>query len=359
MKLICAPMATLSHEAFRCILEYFGGCDEYYTEMINAGSLLTRGPFEKYYLLSGPVPQKIVWQLTGKKTEQLAAAAAVVAEQGGAGVDLNMGCSAPEIYRSGAGIAWMCKPVAETRAMVAAVRNSLDRVAGNNVSALRLSVKLRLGDENFTEKSFFDFCDMLVDEGVTRLTLHPRTRKEKYRSPPRWEYVRKLSEHFAGKNISVILNGNVTDSVSAAAALSVCPNVDGIMIGRAAVKKPWIFAEIREETGLKSDSGNTISAGPDGIRNNIFIVRNGNGEKQIDLLQIALSYIDFVQQYQPEEFWKTRLQRFFMYYCTNFSFAHYAQTQMLNAPDIESSVQRITDYFRKVPEDRYLTASFM
>ena len=50
MKLICAPMATLSHPAFRVIIEKFGGCDEYYTEMINAPSLLNGGQFEKYYI---------------------------------------------------------------------------------------------------------------------------------------------------------------------------------------------------------------------------------------------------------------------------------------------------------------------
>ena len=47
MKLICGPMATISHPAFRILVEKFGGCDEYFTEMINAGTLLTGGPFEK------------------------------------------------------------------------------------------------------------------------------------------------------------------------------------------------------------------------------------------------------------------------------------------------------------------------
>lgn len=51
-------MATLSHEAFRISVEEFGGCDEYFTEMINASSLLNMGPFEKYYLMNGPCPEK-------------------------------------------------------------------------------------------------------------------------------------------------------------------------------------------------------------------------------------------------------------------------------------------------------------
>ena len=125
MKLICAPMATLSHEAFRLAIEKFGGCDEYFTEMINAPSLLNRGPFEKYYLLNGPVPEKIVWQLTGNKADSISKASAVVAELGGIGVDINMGCSAPQIYKTGAGIAWMLKPIAETEELIKSDRKSV------------------------------------------------------------------------------------------------------------------------------------------------------------------------------------------------------------------------------------------
>ena len=77
MKLICAPMATLCHPAFRIMIEKFGGCDEYYTEMINAPSLLNNGQFEKYYTDPAPVPEKIVWQLTGKAASPLIDAAAL------------------------------------------------------------------------------------------------------------------------------------------------------------------------------------------------------------------------------------------------------------------------------------------
>ena len=128
-RLISGPMATLSHEAFRRCVERFGGCDEYFTEMINAPSLLNMGPFEKYYLMNGPCPEKIVWQLTGSRVESLAGAAVVVAGLGGIGVDINMGCSAPQIYKTGAGIAWMTKPLQETRNAVRGVKEALSPFA--------------------------------------------------------------------------------------------------------------------------------------------------------------------------------------------------------------------------------------
>ena len=80
MKLICGPMATISHPAFRILVEKFGGCDEYFTEMINAGTLLTNGPFEKYYIDPAPVPSKVVWQLTGRDNRHMEEAARMLVE---------------------------------------------------------------------------------------------------------------------------------------------------------------------------------------------------------------------------------------------------------------------------------------
>ena len=126
MKLICAPMATLSHPAFRILIEKFGGCDEYYTEMINAPSLLNGGQFEKYYIDPAPVPNKIVWQLTGKTSDSIIKVSSILANTECIGIDLNMGCCAPDIVNSGAGIAWMLKPIKETQELVSGVKKVLD-----------------------------------------------------------------------------------------------------------------------------------------------------------------------------------------------------------------------------------------
>lgn len=316
-------MATISHPAFRILVEHFGGCDEYFTEMINAGSLLNFGPFEKFYIDSTPCPEKIVWQLTGTDEERMKEAAVRLAELPGIGVDINMGCSAPDIYKTGAGIGWMLKDRSETENMVKAVRSVIP-------SGRRLSVKLRLGDENFTEDDFFSFCDMLVNCGVELLTLHPRTKKEKLARPPRYQFCQKLAERYkagaqGSRTIPVYLNGNVKDKASFDYATASCPDCAGVMISRAAVTKPWIFKEVLQ-----------------GYHNNI------------NMEEICFSYVDLIEKYQPKEFWKTRLQRFFTYFCMNFSFAHYAQTQFINAADKgnEELRQAIKDFFEKCPEER-------
>ena len=333
MKLISAPMATLSHEAFRRLIEHFGGCDEYYTEMINAASLLTMGPFERFYIISECVPEKTVWQLTGNKAEPMIKAAGVLSKLEGAGIDLNMGCSAPQIANTGAGIAWMEKPIAETAALVRSVRTEMDSAAADSgLPRKRLSVKMRLGGEDWSEKSLLAFSKMLVDEGVELIALHPRSKKEKYRAKPRYEMAELLCQNLS---IPIYLNGDIADSSSAHFALSKAPSVAGLMIARAATQKPWIFVEIKSALSGKSSA-----------------------ETKIDLYQTALDFISDVEKYQPPEFHKTRLQRFFSYYCHNFSFWHYAQTKLLNAPTTNAVREELADYFRQQPSDRFISVRF-
>ncbi|MCF0241013.1 MAG: tRNA-dihydrouridine synthase family protein [Treponema sp.] len=322
MKFVSGPMATVSHRAFRNLIEKFGYCDEYFNEMINAGSLLTNNAFEKFYVDYLPSPQKLVWQLTGFNADKMTEAAAVLCSLPGLGLDLNMGCSAPEIVKSGAGISWMIKPIEETRQMVKSVRAVLNDENKKGVnSPKRFSVKLRLGDEDFTDEKFYNFTDMLVSEGVELLTLHPRTRKEKLVRPPRYHYAEDLKKRY-GNKIKVYLNGNIKDKLSYENAIKNCPSVDGVMISRAAIQKPWIFKELKGFTS------------------------------ELDFEETALSFIDDVLKYQPEEFWKTRLQRFFTYYAMNFKFSHYAQTLWLNAENPDDLKKRIRLFFEKCPEEK-------
>lgn len=342
MKFICGPMATISHPAFRILIEKFGGCDEYFTEMINAGSLLNDGPFEKYYVNPAPVPGKVVWQLTGTDRARMAEAAKRLVELPGIGLDVNMGCSAPDIYKTGAGIGWMLRPLEETREMVRSVGEVISSYNKSHPELKesgmerRFSVKLRLGDEDFTEEGLFAFCDMLVENGVKLLTLHPRTKKEKLARPARYFYCQNLAERYKKEGVSLYLNGNIKDSASASYAAGLCPDCSGIMISRAAVQKPWIFRELKKSFGGEGEYESGCES-----------------ELTVDMKQLCLDYIKDVEVYQPPEFWKTRLQRFFTYFAMNFTFGHYAQTQFINASDNQDLIERIEDFFAKCPEERF------
>lgn len=329
MKLILAPMATLTHAALRSTIAQFGGCDEYYTEMIQAGTLLTGGPFEKYYLFTAPEPEKIVWQITGGKIPAMVEAAKMLSQMDGIGVDINMGCCAPDIVRAGAGIAWMLKERQETEELVEQV-GAVVRGAGK-----RFSVKLRLGDEDFTTEGFFSFVDMLAQRGVQQVALHPRTKKEKYRRPPRLHYVGQLVKYIEEKGyaIQVVLNGGVSDGASAKKAQEQGSGISGIMIGRAAAQKPWVFKQIADYRA----TGQQVSS----------------GAFTVDLLETARNFIEQLQHFQPQEFYKTRLQRFFAFYSDNVQFAHHLRTRLLNHPTPEGCLQQLEEYFAAAPHERF------
>lgn len=319
-------MATITHAAFRFIVEQFGGVDEYYSEMINAGTFLTNGPFEKYYVIEEPAPRKMVWQITGHKTEHIIQAAEKISELQGIGIDINMGCSAPEIVKSGAGAAWLSKDIEDVRTLISGVK----AIVKNATTPKRLSVKMRLGLNDFSENNFFSFTDMLVKEGVTQITLHGRTGKDSYRVLPRWDIVEKLALRYKNENVSVILNGDVKDVASLENALRTAPNIKGVMIGRESVNRPWIFKALKNK--LKGEGFHF----------------------SVDREKLALDFVSLLKEYQPVEFFKTRMQRFFSYYCSGFSFAHYFRTKMLNARTPEEACFEIADYFKRQESDRMI-----
>ena len=332
MKLLLSPMATLSHEALRNLIFRFGGCDEYYCEMIHATSLVSGGKFEEYYIRTQPEPDKMVWQLTDYREEALKEASKIVSELGGIGIDINMGCPAPDIYRTGAGCAWMSKPLQEVASMLSKVKSVLD---SSTTSCKRLSCKIRLGEENFTIEKLFAYCDMLVSEGVTQITLHPRTRKEKYTRKARWEYVNQLCEYLKSKysslNLQIIGNGSIFSVEDAISSIKKAPNIDGIMLGRSAIQKPWLFKQI--SSALSNEEFKT----------------------EIDLFELAIDFMKDIENCQPQEFWKTRKQRFFIYFCDNFQFGNYLKSQLINNDGFEIQKNILQEYFEKMPSERFLT----
>jgi len=329
-------MATLSHEALRLLINRYGDPDEYFSEMIHAPSFVGGGKYESWYIRSAPASERMVWQLTGSSADSMIRAAEMLLSLGGIGLDLNMGCSAPDIARSGAGIAWMSKSHTEVSDLVAGVRRVIDSTPSRNHA--RLGVKLRLGEaEDYAR--LLDFCRHLADLGVELITLHPRVRKDKYSRPARREYVARLARDLA---IPVYGNGDIATVDDALSYAREVPCA-GLMIGRAAVRTPWIFSDIRRAEGLGSGEGSNSGDGA------------GSGERtRIDHLEVAEFFLENLARSQPEDFQISRAHRFFYYYCDNFSFAHHIKMKIQNAITVAEIPALLAAYFIQVPDDRFL-----
>ena len=351
MKLILAPLANISHSGLRMLIHTFGDPDEYFTEMIHAPSLLAGGRFEQWYLRANPVPEKLVWQLTSPKAEAFAQAIPVVLQHGGIGIDLNMGCSAPPIVRTGAGVAWMLKPLNTTAEAVRSVKQALEGYAAAQGRSFRLSVKLRLGAAA-DYAYLLRFCTMLIDEGVQLITIHPRLQRQSYARPALHEYTAALAKDLP---IPVYGNGDINSAEKLQTAAQRYPCA-GWMIGRTAVQMPWIFEAIRRKHAVESGSGIDHAADTDEART-ADTVSDGAPDfapYRIDLEQTAVSFLQYLETEQPPAFFLTRAQRFFQFYCDNFSFAHYCRTQVLRARSREEMERVLHTYFEQLPDDKLI-----
>ncbi|MGP1577675.1 MAG: tRNA-dihydrouridine synthase family protein [Treponema sp.] len=351
MKFVLAPMANLTHSALRILIHLFADPDEYFSEMIHAPSLLAGGHFEEWYLRTAPAPEKLVWQLTSHKTEALIQAVPLVLAHGGIGIDLNMGCCAPPIVRSGAGFAWMLKPLAETADMVHRVKAAITTYEQqhNRGHAIRLSVKLRLGQ---TEDYPFllNFCRMLIDNGVELVTIHPRLQRQSYGRPALHEYTARLAQDSA---IPVYGNGDV-DSYKKWEILQSRYPCSGWMIGRAAVQKPWIFYQLRTHAHPVQKEPVPNPAAVEDMCAYTQEFPLITPDHTIDMLNTAYVFLKLLETEQPPAFHRTRAQRFFHFFSENFSFAHYCKTKLLHAENFTAIQEILQTYFTEVPDDRFI-----
>jgi tRNA-dihydrouridine synthase len=321
---LLAPMAEISHRALRELIEGFGGCDEYFTEMISAPALLAAGPYEKWYIDNGPCPEKLVYQLVGSDSAQISRAAALLDPLDCRGIDLNMGCCAPLIRKTGGGITWMAS-VDRAGELVREVRKAVKR---------RLSVKLRIGfTENFNY--LVDFCRRLESEGVELITLHPRTAKEKLKRLARWELVGALRQELG---IPVAGNGDISDAESLIKrANGPC---DAVMVGRTAIRQPWIFAETRSvqtQNLLDADIPNSPVPIP---YSPLPTPYSPLPTPHSLLLDTGLRFIELLSRWQPPEFHISRARRFFGYFCDNLKWGNYLKN-LLNREETLSGMEQV------------------
>ena len=347
MKFVLAPMANLTHSALRLLIHYFGDPDEYFTEMIHAPSLIAGGHFEEWYLRTAPEPEKLVWQLTSQRTDALEQAVPLVLAQGGIGIDLNMGCCAPPIVRSGAGFAWMLKPLAETADMVRTVKSAITayQQQHNLGKPIRLSVKLRLGQTD-CYSFLLNFCRMLIGEGVELITIHPRLQRQSYGRPALHEYTARLAQDIA---IPVYGNGDI-DSYKKWETLHNRYPCSGWMIGRAAVQKPWIFHQLQYGAALEQKKPLPDLVHKEYTQAFPLITAEGS----VDILHTAYFFLKLLETEQPAAFHRTRAQRFFQFFAENLSFAHYCKTKLLHAESFTAIKEILQTYFEEVPEDRFI-----
>lgn len=232
-RLFLAPMEGLGDRCFRQSMAYIGGFDEACTEFLRVPKNAYVPSLAKRYHSQEMQPFPMAAQIMGEDPELMAAMTQELANRGAPRIDLNCGCPSNTVTGRGAGSSLLKDPEhlhRITRAMVEAVD-------------IPVTAKLRSG---FNDTSLFRENLLAAQEsGISFLTLHPRTRAEQYGPPARWDLLAEAKEIL---RIPLVGNGDI---LCAEDALKMRKETgcDAFMVGRGAVRNPWIFHEIRRAFG--------------------------------------------------------------------------------------------------------------
>lgn len=229
--LFLAPMEDITDPSFRMICKMYGA-DFMYTEFVSSDGLVRDGEKSVRKLDIYDSERPIGIQLYGHLTGSMVEAALIAEEAGPELIDINFGCPVKKIANRGAGAGMLRNiplMIEMTEAIVKAVK-------------LPVTVKTRLGwdDEN---RNIVEIAERLQDAGIRALTIHGRTRAQLYKGEADWTLIGAVKNN-QRMNIPVIGNGDIDGPLRAREMFNRY-GVDGIMIGRATVGRPWIFREIR------------------------------------------------------------------------------------------------------------------
>lgn len=227
-----APMQDVTTLPFMRLLGKYGVPDLLFTEYFRVHGHSTLETHIVDSICQHDTGRPVFAQLIGESLPDLERTVEAIeqAELPVAGIDLNMGCPAPKVYKKNVGGGLLREPA------------KVDEVLGCLRAAVkgRFTVKMRIGFDS--DEHFEAILDLIEKHKVDLLSLHARTVKEAYRSEVHYEYIKRAAERVP---CPVLANGNVT-SVNKGQWVLDTTGSDGLMVGRSCIRNPWIFRQLRE-----------------------------------------------------------------------------------------------------------------
>jgi nifR3 family TIM-barrel protein len=235
-------MENVTDPSFRAVCKKYGA-DMVYTEFVSSDELIKNGrkALKKLDIYENERPIGI--QIYGHDLANMVAAVQLVEQAQPDLIDINFGCPAKKIAARGAGSGMLANVPLMVQITEAIVKST----------KLPVTVKTRIGYDECT-KNIVEVAEQLQDVGIQALTIHGRTRAQMYRGEADWNFIAAVKNNPRMK-IPVIGNGDITTGEKAYQAFHQY-GVDGIMIGRGAIGRPWIFKEIK----YYLSHGNTMPA---------------------------------------------------------------------------------------------------
>jgi len=231
LPLFLAPMEDVTYKSFRYMCKKYGA-DVMYTEFIASEALIRDVAKTKRKMTLFEFDRPVAIQIYGSNIDSMVQAAKVAEEFQPDFIDINFGCPMKKIAGKGAG-AGLLRDIPK-----------MVKMAGEVVKAVNLPVtaKTRLGWDH-DDKPIVSVAEQLQDVGIQALAIHGRTRSQIYSGEADWSLIAAVKQN-PRMIIPIIGNGDITGP-EAAKAFYEQSGVDGLMIGRGSIGRPWIFREVR------------------------------------------------------------------------------------------------------------------
>ncbi len=226
-----APLAGITDLPFRQLVASFGA-DWVVSEMVASQEMVQAKPGVREKAELGYDQAATAVQIAGRDAYWMGEAARMVADNGAAVIDINMGCPAKKVTNGYSGSALLRDPDHALR-LIEAVVEAVD---------IPVTLKTRLGWDDATLNAA-DVAKRAEDAGIQLVTIHGRTRCQFYKGKADWRAIKAIKD---AVSIPVVANGDIIDTLSAQQALDQS-QADAVMVGRAVQGRPWLLAQISAE----------------------------------------------------------------------------------------------------------------
>ncbi len=307
-RLVLAPMAGITHRAFRELIAFFGGCSLFYTEMLNSRIVATQNILNDPYCLAGDNDRPLVAQVAGNDPDRVVSSFERLKQmEVFHGFDLNLGCSKSAIRKHGWGSALMEDP-ARVNIIITEIRKRFNEP---------FSVKIRYPSSS-SPWDIRKWAELFETSGIDKIVIHARTPDELFRRPAKWERIKELKSMVS---IPVIGNGDIFSPYDAERMITET-GCDGVMIGRSAIMRPWIFRDIES------------------------YLRTGTVPDPPEPSYVIELYVDFLIKYLPRNMWKIRFINFALWFCQNFKFGLFYLRNTLKERDFPQMGYRLMEQLK-------------
>jgi tRNA-dihydrouridine synthase B len=227
---VLAPLAGFTDLPFRSVVKKFG-VDLTVSEMISSNALVHNSKKTHRMLEKSPIENPYAIQIAGSDLDVIKRAVEIINQRDDVTtIDLNCGCPAPKVVNNLQGSSLLTD-----LPQMAKVIETIKKYSNKEYT----SVKFRLG---FNEKNHEEIARLCQESGADYIAVHGRTRAGRYKAAVDYDAIAEVKQ---AVSIPVLANGDI-DSPAKAKWVLEHTGANGVMIGRAAVGKPWIFKQIRE-----------------------------------------------------------------------------------------------------------------